>query len=94
MLKSEKGASSVEYAILLASIALAICSGVYFFGQTVAGQYAQAQKHFEAMAPAAPAPAPALPASPDGGGTDDGGSTPVSPGGGSGPASGQYGGGQ
>jgi Flp pilus assembly pilin Flp len=92
MMKNDKGASAVEYAILLASIALAIYSGVFFFGQTVAGQYSHArQQLFDPPAAAAPAPAPAAPASPDDGGLNGGGdSNPMSPGGVN-PSSGKYG---
>jgi Flp pilus assembly pilin Flp len=44
--EDESGASSVEYAILVSSIAVAIMSAVALFGQGVKGLYTQANTKF------------------------------------------------
>jgi Flp pilus assembly pilin Flp len=68
----EKGASAVEYVILLGSIALAVYSGVHLLGGKTANHYSRAVQMFAAPAPAAaPAPEapPAAPETPDPGAT-------------------------
>jgi pilus assembly protein Flp/PilA len=44
--EDESGASSVEYAILVSSIAVAIISAVNIFGQGVKGLFTQANTKF------------------------------------------------
>ena len=68
LLKAEEGASALEYAILLASISVAIYSAAAAFGQSVLDKYSNAAQQFQGQPAAAPA-APAL-----GGGGGNGGS--------------------
>jgi Flp pilus assembly pilin Flp len=66
----ERGASAVEYAILIGSVALTIVSGAYLLGERTATWYTRAAQMFDAPAPPAaptpeapPAAAPAKPGS-------------------------------
>jgi Flp pilus assembly pilin Flp len=69
LLKAEEGASALEYAILLASISVAIYSAAAAFGQSVLDKYSNAAQQFQGQ----PADAPAAPAlGPGGGGNGDG----------------------
>lgn len=68
LLKAEEGASALEYAILLASISVAIYSAAAAFGQSVLDKYSNAAQQFQGQ----PADTPAAPTLGGGGGGNGG----------------------
>jgi Flp pilus assembly pilin Flp len=61
----ENGVTGVEYAILVAGIALAIYAGSMVMGKGISGKLANAEQQIQTQAQG-----PAAPAAPDGGGAD------------------------